>query len=78
MALARAAGEAILPLFRADIDDENKAKPGERYDPRHRRRDRESENRHPQADRSTRCYPDHAASWAKSSGPTGPTRSSSW
>jgi histidinol phosphatase-like enzyme (inositol monophosphatase family) len=31
--LARAAGEAILPLFRADIEDENKAKRGERYDP---------------------------------------------
>src|ERR1700760_3972418 len=31
--LARAAGELILPLFRADIADENKAKPGERYDP---------------------------------------------
>ena len=31
--LAQAAGEAILPLFRADIDNENKAKPGERYDP---------------------------------------------
>ena len=31
--LARAAGETILPLFRADIEDENKAGPGERYDP---------------------------------------------
>jgi histidinol phosphatase-like enzyme (inositol monophosphatase family) len=31
--LAQAAGEAILPLFRADIENENKAKPGERYDP---------------------------------------------
>jgi histidinol phosphatase-like enzyme (inositol monophosphatase family) len=31
--LARAAGEVILPLFRADIDNENKARPGERYDP---------------------------------------------
>jgi histidinol phosphatase-like enzyme (inositol monophosphatase family) len=31
--LARAAGEAILPLFRADIENEDKAGPGERYDP---------------------------------------------
>ncbi|HWE45434.1 MAG TPA: histidinol-phosphatase [Caulobacteraceae bacterium] len=31
--LARAAGEVILPLFRADIDSENKARAGERYDP---------------------------------------------
>jgi histidinol phosphatase-like enzyme (inositol monophosphatase family) len=31
--LAWAAGEAILPLFRADIENENKAGPGERYDP---------------------------------------------
>ncbi len=32
-ALAGTAGEVILPLFRADIPNENKAKPGERYDP---------------------------------------------
>ena len=31
--LARAAGDVILPLFRADVENENKAKPGERYDP---------------------------------------------
>jgi histidinol phosphatase-like enzyme (inositol monophosphatase family) len=31
--LARAAGGVILPLFRADIGDENKAAAGERYDP---------------------------------------------
>ncbi len=31
--LARAAGEAILPSFRADIGHENKAADGERYDP---------------------------------------------
>jgi histidinol phosphatase-like enzyme (inositol monophosphatase family) len=31
--LARAAGEAILPLFRTDVALEDKAKPGERYDP---------------------------------------------
>jgi histidinol phosphatase-like enzyme (inositol monophosphatase family) len=31
--LAAAAGRAILPLFRADIAHENKAAPGQRYDP---------------------------------------------